>query len=369
LGFAQCKGETTEDAITALKKYGTTTGATRMELGTHEVLVKLESEIAKFVGKEDAIIFGMGFATNSTVLPALCAKGTLIVSDSLNHASLVVGARSSEAKIKTFKHNDGKDCEKILRESIAQGQPRTHQPWKKIYIIVEGLYSMEGEICNLPMFVELKKKYKAYLYVDEAHSIGAIGQSGRGVCDYCGVDPSNVDILMGTFTKSFGSCGGYVAGSRDFIKYLRYTAYGSLYAETMSPAAAQQALTSLQIITGQRGGDEGKKRINQLRENSIFFRTKLKEMGFHVFGNLDSPVIPIMLYNPAKIPAFSRACLKRGLAVVVVGFPATPLVSSRARFCLSAAHTQKDLEYALNTISDIGDMLMLKYKIIHKSTV
>jgi len=362
LGFAQCEGETTDDAVTALKKYGVTTSSSRMELGTHEILLKLEKAIANFINKEDAIVFGMGFATNSTVLPALCSKGTLIISDSLNHASLVVGARSSEAKIKTFKHNDPKDCEKMLRESIIQGQPRTHQPWKKIYIIVEGLYSMEGEICKLPQFVALKKKYKAYLYVDEAHSIGAIGKSGRGVCEYNGVDPSNVDILMGTFTKSFGSCGGYVAGSHDFIKYLRHTAYGALYAETMSPAVAQQALTALQIINGERGGDEGKKRIIQLRENSIFFRTKLKEMGFHVYGNLDSPVIPLMLYNPAKIPAFSRECLKKGLAVVVVGFPATPLILSRARFCLSASHTRKNLEEALEKISEVGDLVMVKYK-------
>jgi serine palmitoyltransferase len=221
---------------------------------------------------------------------------------------------------------------------------------------------MEGEICNLPEFVEIKRKYKAYLYVDEAHSIGAIGQTGRGVCDYCGVDPSNVDILMGTFTKSFGSCGGYVAGSRAFIKYLRHTAYGSLYAETMSPAAVQQALTALQTINGERGGDEGKKRILQLRDNSIFFRTQLKEMGFHVIGNLDSPVIPMIVYNPAKITAFSRECLERGLAIVAVGFPATPLISARARFCLSASHTRKDLENALRTISELGDLLLLKYK-------
>jgi len=121
-------------------------------------------------------------------------------------------------------------------------------------------------------------------------------------------------------------------------------------------------VATLQIINGERGGDEGKKRILQLRENSIFFRTKLKEMGFHVYGNLDSPVIPLMLYNPAKIPAFSRECLKKGLAVVVVGFPATPLILSRARFCLSASHTRKNLEEALEKISEVGDLVMVKYK-------
>ena len=140
----------------------------------------------------------------------------MIISDSINHNSIVTGARASGAKIKTFPHDDMAAVEKIVRKAIISGQPRTHRPWKKILIIVEGVYSMEGEVCDLAKVVEIKKKYKCYLYLDEAHSIGAVGKSGRGVCEYSGVDTNDIDILMGTFTKSFGAIGGYIAGLYTF---------------------------------------------------------------------------------------------------------------------------------------------------------
>jgi len=240
---------------------------------------------------------------------------------------------------------------------------------------------MEGDICNLPGIVELKKKYKFYLYVDEAHSIGALGPSGRGVCEHWGVNPEDVDILMGTFTKSFGAAGGYIASSKEMIAHLRMNAHSSVYAETMAPAVCQQIITALTIMMGEDGTDEGnreflfylanqlvfffhpgQRRIKQLASNGAYMRRELKKLGFAIVGDDASPIIPLMLYNPAKIPAFSRELLKRGLAVVVVGYPATPIITSRARFCLSAAHTQEDVEFALKEISEVGDILQLKVK-------
>jgi serine palmitoyltransferase len=309
------------------------------------------------------MVFGMGFATNSTTIPALCSKGTLIISDTLNHNSIVNGSRSSGAVVRVFRHNDPDDLEKLLRNSIVEGQPRTRRPWKKILIIVEGIYSMEGEVCRLPEIVELKKKYRAYLYVDEAHSIGALGSSGRGVCEHWGVDPNDIDILMGTFTKAFGSVGGYVAGEKHIIDYLKSTAYGQIYATGMSPPCAQQALAAIKVIMGEDGTDEGKKRIQRLHDNSNFFRKGLKQLGFHVFGDKDSPVVPMMMYHPAKLPGLSRALLARKIVVVIVGFPVTPLLLSRVRFCISSGHTREDLEYALKQISELGDILLLKYGI------
>jgi serine palmitoyltransferase len=284
----------------------------------------------------------MGYATNSTVIPALIGRGGLIISDSLNHASVIAGCKSSGAKVRVFKHNDVEHLEQVLREAIVQGQPRTHRPWTKILIVVEGIYSMEGEICRIPEIIEVKKKYKAYLYVDEAHSIGSIGHTGRGVCEYFGVPTSDVDILMGTFTKSFGSVGGYIASSKELIAYLRLTAYGAIYETSMSPACCQQIMSALALITGQDGTDEGKKRLWQLRENTIYFRKRLAALGFPIFGNPDSPVVPMALYHAAKMPAFSRECLERNIAIVVVGYPATPLLLPRVRFCLSSAHTRED---------------------------
>lgn len=159
-------------------------------------------------------MFGMGFATNALNLPSLLSPGCLVVSDEKNHASIILGIRLSGATTRVFKHNNMKDLERVLKNAVINGQPKTGIPWKKILIIVEGVFSMEGSIVKLPEIIALKKKYKAYVYLDEAHSIGATGPNGRGIVEYYGIDPTDVDILMGTFTKSFGSAGGYIAGSK-----------------------------------------------------------------------------------------------------------------------------------------------------------
>ena len=204
LGFAAEDEYCTPRVQTTLDHYGVSTCSSRSDSGTTAIHAELEDAVAKFIGTEKAVVFGMGYATNSAVIPALVGKGCLIISDSLNHASIVTGAKASGAKVKVFRHNDAHHLDAILRNSISEGQPRTHRPWKKIVIIVEGIYSMEGEACNLKAIVEVKKKYRAYLYLDEAHSIGALGETGRGCCEHWGVSPSDVDVMMGTFTKSFG---------------------------------------------------------------------------------------------------------------------------------------------------------------------
>ncbi|KAI5280223.1 serine palmitoyltransferase component, partial [Ascosphaera acerosa] len=214
LGFAQSEGPCADAVEDTLRKYGITAASTRSEAGTQDLHTEVEELIADFVGKQAAMVFSMGFVTNASIFPALVSKGCLLISDELNHASIRFGTRLSGASIRIFAHNDMRALERTLRDAIAQGQPRTHRPWKKILVVVEGLYSMEGSMVNLPGLLELKRKYKFYLYVDEAHSIGAVGPRGKGVCDYFGVDPAEVDILMGTFTKSFGANGGYIAADK-----------------------------------------------------------------------------------------------------------------------------------------------------------
>ena len=158
--------------------------------------------------------------------------------------------------------------------------------------------NVEGELCKLPEIVAVCKKYKAYIYLDEAHSIGAVGKTGRGICELLGVDTSDIDIMMGTFTKSFGSCGGYIAGSKDLIKYLKAVSPGHLYATALSPPAAQQVISALKVILGEDGSNRGAQNLAHIRENSNFFCAELKKMGYKVLGDHDSPVMPIMLYNP-----------------------------------------------------------------------
>ncbi|XP_066280595.1 serine palmitoyltransferase 2-like [Branchiostoma lanceolatum] len=364
LGFAEKSGPCADAAAGALQQYGAGVCSTRQELGNYSIHEELEQTTARFLRVEDAVTFGMGFATNSMNIPALMGgKGCLILSDELNHASLVLGARLCSTVIKVFKHNDIEDVERKLREAIINGQPRTHRAWRKILIIVEGIYSMEGSIIKLPDLIRLKKKYGAYLYLDEAHSIGALGETGRGATEYWGVDPRDVDIMMGTFTKSFGAAGGYIGGSKRLINHLRAYSHSTTYACSMSAPVAQQVITSMKIIMGEDGTNRGQLRIKQLAANSKYFRQRLVEMGFIVYGNDDSPIVPVLLYMPAKIAAFSRELYQQNVGVVVVGFPATPLVESRARFCLSAAHTREMLDKVLDAISDVGDRLQLKYSL------
>ncbi|KAK5162789.1 serine palmitoyltransferase component [Saxophila tyrrhenica] len=361
LGFAQSEGECADDAEKSIKKYGISFCSPRGDIGTSDLHTAVEQQVAEFVGKEAATIHSMGFVTNATTFTALVGKGCLMISDQLNHSSIRFGARLSGAVIDMFKHNDMADLERLLRERISQGQPRTHRPWRKILVAVEGLYSMEGTMVNLPGLVALKKKYQFALYVDEAHSIGALGPRGRGVCDYFGIPTSEIDILMGTFTKSFGANGGYVAGPRAFIDKIRVTNAGTIFGETPTPAVLTQIQTSLKIINGEICNGQGEERLQRLAFNSRYLRLGLKRLGFIVYGHDDSPIIPLLLYHPAKIPAFSHEMLKRKIAVVVVGYPATPLISSRARFCVSAAHTKDDLDRMLAACDQAGDILQLKF--------
>uniref|UniRef100_A0A2K5J2P5 serine C-palmitoyltransferase n=1 Tax=Colobus angolensis palliatus TaxID=336983 RepID=A0A2K5J2P5_COLAP len=348
LGFARNTGSCQEAAAKILEEYGVGVCSTRQEIGNLDKHEELEELVARFLGVEAAMAYGMGFATNSMNIPALVGKGCLILSDELNHASLVLGARLSGATIRIFKHNS-----EFAAEFTAV--------YMRIYIFFSCFASMEGSIVRLPEVIALKKKYKAYLYLDEAHSIGALGPTGRGVVDYFGLDPEDVDVMMGTFTKSFGASGGYIGGKKELIDYLRTHSHSAVYATSLSPPVVEQIITSMKCIMGQDGTSLGKECVQQLAENTRYFRRRLKEMGFIIYGNEDSPVVPLMLYMPAKIGAFGREMLKRNIGVVVVGFPATPIIESRARFCLSAAHTKEILDTALKEIDEVGDLLQLKY--------
>jgi len=362
LGFADdwkltCK----KNVLKSMLDLPVSVGSSRMESGTTKLHDEVETIVAEFIGKESAMVLNMGFNTNATTIPALMGKGDLIMSDELNHTSIINGARTSGAAIRCFGHNDSENLEEILREAIVLGQPRTRRPWRKIMVIVEGIYSMEGEYCSLRSIVKVCKKYGAYIYVDEAHSIGAMGPTGRGICEYTGVDPSDIDILMGTFTKSFGAMGGYIAGSKAVISMLREKCAASAYHNAISPVVCQQIISSFSVIMGRDGTNIGKQKIAALRDNSNYFRMRLHDLNVHVMGHYDSPIMPVMLYNPTKVGAFSRECLKRGLAVVVVGFPAVPILLSRARFCISAGMTRQDLDRALKELDEVVDILKIRY--------
>ena len=337
---------------------------------------QLEQSVANFVEKEDAVIFNMGWATNGLGIPAIAGKGCLIISDALNHNSIVAGARGSGAEVRVFRHNDINGLESLVRKAIIEGQSRTHRPWRKIIIAVEGIYSMEGEYVDLPGIVYVARKYKCYIYLDEAHSIGAMGPTGRGIVEHwrskgADVNFSDIDMMMGTFTKSFGAMGGYIAGSKALVSHIRRCTAGFAIDNAMSPIVCQQIITSLAVIKSEgkfnekmsNGKTMGQNKLEQLRLNARHFRQGLINLGLEVFGEEDSPVIPVLVYNAPKLAAFSRACLERNVASVVVGFPATPLVMSRVRFCVSAGHTIADLDKALEVIAEVAKETKLQYRL------
>ena len=351
LEMNQREGSTADSVIKAITEYGPSVCASANELGMTSLQAELERKVAQFIGVEDALTVGMGFATNTTMIPGVITKDCLIISDQLNHASIALGCKLSGCVIKRFSHNNMKELEQLLRDGIIYGNTRTRRSYKKILIIVEGVYSMEGTIVDLPEVIRLKKKYKAFLYLDEAHSIGSVGMTGRGVCELLRCDPQDVDLMMGTFTKSFGAAGGYVAGKKELIDFLRRNCAGTVYGRAMAPAVTQQIISSFDLLSK---SEEGKTKLRRLRQNSQYFRKKLKEEGFYILGHDASPVVPMMVYNPVVGIFFVRKLLERGIGCIMVGFPATELAKNRIRFCLSAGHTPEMLDYVIQQVIDVG---------------
>ncbi|KAF7329899.1 Serine palmitoyltransferase 2 [Mycena kentingensis (nom. inval.)] len=393
LGFAQAKGGCADAVEESIRRYGVSAAGSTLTGGYTDLHASAEALVARFVGQEDALISSMGFATNSAIIPALVGKGCLVISDELNHASIRFGVRLSGALVRTYKHNDMKELESLLREVVSQGQPKSHRPWKRILLIVEGLFSMEGTFVDLPRVMELKKKYKFALWVDEAHSIGAVGPNGRGVADFFGINPREIDILMGTFTKSFGAAGGYVAGNKTLIDRLRVRAYLGAYAESMAPPVLMQIVSSMASIMGVAAasapptdnhlapvpvsllppwltldaslasGVEGRTRLRRLAFNSRYLHAGLNKLGFITYGHSMSPVVPLLLYQPGKMMVFHRLMKERKTPIitVVVTYPACDLMTARVRFCVSASHTKEDIDEVLRACDEIGEYLDLKH--------
>lgn len=303
-----------------------------------DVFQELERHVVDFLGVEDAIVHTMGYDTNALSIPYLVDSNTLILSDQFNHNSIVKGCTVAGATIKRFRHDQIETLEEQLRAASRGG-------YSQVLVLVEGLYSMEGSYVDLQKVCDLKKHYNFLLFVDEAHSIGALGRSGKGIREY--YDCYDVDFCMGTFTKSFSSVGGYIGGKKVLIEKLRALApYYNSYVG-MSPLFAQQTLNALNELRSEKGIE----RIHRLKENSIYFRQQLKQMDFTVYGNDDSPVVPVLFYDPTLMLQIMNRLIDQGVAAVVVGFPAVPLTAARIRFCISASHTRADLDVVLRSIS------------------
>ena len=326
-----------EAGVKALRQYGSGCAGSRFLNGTLDRHVRLEKELAEFVGKDEALCFSTGFTVNSGVIPQLLTRDDYIICDDRDHASIVDGRRLSFAKALHYKHNDMKDLERCLR--------RCPKNTVKL-IVVDGVFSMEGDLCKLPEIVELKHKYdNVVIMVDEAHGLGVFGKQGRGVCDHFNLT-DEVDIIMGTFSKSLASIGGFVAADKVIINYLRHTARTYIFSASDTPAATASALEALHII------QKEPQRIKALWEVTNYALMKFRDAGFEI-GDTESPIIPLYVRDLEKTFMVTKMAFDEGVFINAVIPPACAPQDTLVRFALMATHTKEQVDRAVAALSKV----------------
>lgn len=322
-----------EAAIAAIRKYGTGCAGSRFLNGTLDIHEELERRLAKFVGKEEAIIYSTGFQVNLGVVSCLTGREDYILSDELDHASIIEGYRLSFSKHLKYKHNDMFSLEHQLQHC---------EPDKVKLIVTDGVFSMEGDVANLPAIVKLAKKYNAAVMVDEAHGIGVFGRNGRGTCDHFGV-AQDVDLIMGTFSKSFASLGGFIATDSVTANYLRHNSRSYIFSASITPASTAAVGAVLDIM------EKEPERIQRLWDVTNFALEGFRNMGCEI-GNTSTPIIPLFVRDNEKTFRVTRMLFDEGIFVNPVVSPAVPSDSTLIRFSLMATHTKEQVSYALEKI-------------------
>jgi 8-amino-7-oxononanoate synthase len=333
----------TDAARDALDKYGAALTGSRLLNGTIPLHEELEREIADWMKTEDALVFTTGYQANVGALSTLLAPGDTVIVDSGDHASIMDGVAMSHARIRPFRHNRLKRLEEILERSTADGGG--------VLVVVDGVYSMEGDVCDLQTVVPLAKRYGARIMVDEAHGVGTLGAHGRGACEALGVE-DDVDLRMGTFSKSLASCGGFLAGSHEVIDFLRIQSRSFLFTASGVPAAVGAALAAVKICNS----DEGPPLFARLLENATFLRDGLKELGFKVVeSDLVTPVVPVVIGDDWQAVLFWKALYDAGVYTNVALYPAVQRGGALIRTSVMATHEREHLERALNIFDQVRD--------------
>ena len=316
-----------EAAKKALDKYGSGCAGGRFLNGTLDIHVQLEKELAAFEGKDDALCFATGFSVNAGVLAVVVGRGDYIICDDRDHASIVDGRRLSFATQLHYKHNDMDDLERVLQKLPKEAVK---------LIVVDGVFSMEGDLAKLPEIVELKHKYNCSIMVDEAHGLGVFGREGRGVCDHFGIT-DEVDLIMGTFSKSLASIGGFIAGDKETINYLRHTCRTYIFSASDSPAATAAALEALHIF------QQEPERLKHLWDVTNYALRRFKEEGFEI-GDTESPIIPLYVHDIEKTFLVTKIAFEHGVFINPVIPPACAPQDTLVRFALMASHSQEQVE-------------------------
>ena len=329
-----------EGAIKAVEKYGTGCAGSRFLNGTLDIHIELEERLAKLVHKESALVYATGFTVNSGVIPSLVGRDDYLIFDERNHASIIEGKRLVFGKTLKYKHNDMEHLEKTLKKC---------DPNKIKLIVTDGVFSMEGDVAPLPRMVELAKKYNASLYVDEAHSLGVFGKTGAGVCEHFGVS-DDVDLIMGTFSKSLGTIGGFIAADENIINYLKHSSRTLIFSASITPASTGCVLAALDVMA------EEKWRMDQLWENTKRAKAGFQQAGFEI-GPTETPIIPLYVRDNMKTFTLTRMLMDDGVFVNPVVTPAVSPEDTLIRYSLMATHTFDQIDESIEKISKAARQL------------
>ncbi|WP_422700337.1 aminotransferase class I/II-fold pyridoxal phosphate-dependent enzyme [Dissulfurispira thermophila] len=330
-----------EAAIEAVKKYGTGCAGSRFLNGTLDIHVKLEEKLARFMRKEAALVFSTGFQVNLGVISALVGKDDVVIIDKMDHASIVDGCRLSYGEVKRFKHNDISDLERVISENNGRGK----------LVVVDGVFSMEGDIINLPDVLKITKKYGARLLVDDAHGIGVLGKTGRGTAEHFGLE-DEVDLIMGTYSKSLASIGGFIAGDADVIHYIKHFARALIFSASPPPASIAAVSAAVDIIENEP------ERIERLWKNTYKMLKGFKELGFNL-GPSETPIIPIIVGEDETAFKFVMMLQEEGVFANVAVSPAVPPGKALIRTSYMATHTDEHLDKVLEAFKKVGKAMGL----------
>jgi 8-amino-7-oxononanoate synthase len=321
-------------AMAAVDHYGTGTHGVRLLAGSLLLHNQLEDRIARFKQTEAAITFSSGYVTNLATISSLLRRGDTLICDKLNHASLVDGCLLSRADFVRFRHNDMEHLERLLAEA---------NPERRKLVVTDAVFSMDGDIINLPEVSRLCRRYEAYLMVDEAHSVGVLGETGHGIEEHFDMPPDAVDIKMGTLSKAIPSAGGYVAGSQELITFLKHEARAFIYSAAMPPASVGAAMAAIDVI------EEEPWRVSSVQKNYRQFTDRLHAAGFNLLCT-ETAIVPVICGATLKAYTLAKYCRDRGIYVQAVPAPVVPEGLARLRACVSAVHTPEDIDYCANTI-------------------
>lgn len=325
-----------EAAKDAIDTFGVGPAAVRSIAGTTVLHESLDKQVARFKRVEAALTLQSGFMANVAVIPALVGKGDTIVSDELNHASIIDGSRLSRAEIKPYKHADLASLEEVLRD-VEGG---------RILVITDGVFSMDGDIAPLPQIVDIAKRFGAMTMVDDAHGEGVLGDNGRGIVDHFHLH-GKVDVEVGTFSKAIGTIGGFAAGSASLISYLKQKARPFLFSSALTPADVASTAKAIDILTA--SGDL----VTRLWDNAGYFKQGMRQLGFNI-GISQTPITPVMLGDVQLATQFSRLLFQKGIFATKIGFPTVPQGKARIRVMISATHSREDLDFALAQFALVG---------------